>query len=136
VKLNPDVKKAWLAALRSGEYQQGKGVLRSENDRFCCLGVLCDLAARARLVTFDADNVAYVSVALPTDRSTGMLPQTVARWAGLTSDQGGVDADPRVEVPNRYTAAGGGSYRMSLSVVNDELNYDFHQIANLIEEYL
>lgn len=33
----------WLAALRSGEYKQGRGVLK-EDGRFCCLGVLCDLA--------------------------------------------------------------------------------------------
>ena len=41
-------KKKWLAALRSGEYKQGRGVLRRRRrgvDRYCCLGVLADLAA-------------------------------------------------------------------------------------------
>lgn len=32
----------WVAALRSGEYKQGHRVLRSKDDKFCCLGVLCD----------------------------------------------------------------------------------------------
>jgi len=32
---------AWIAALRSGEYQQGKSVLRRTDDTFCCLGVGC-----------------------------------------------------------------------------------------------
>jgi hypothetical protein len=44
--MNPTVKKQWLEALRSGKYQQGNGRLRSSRDgvdRFCCLGVLCDL---------------------------------------------------------------------------------------------
>ena len=33
----------WAAALRSGKYKQGQTSLRPEEDRFCCLGVLCDL---------------------------------------------------------------------------------------------
>ena len=32
----------WTAALRSGDYQQGKEYLRSD-DCFCCLGVLADI---------------------------------------------------------------------------------------------
>lgn len=35
--------KKWVAALRSGKYKQGKGVLRSEKGNYCCLGVLCDI---------------------------------------------------------------------------------------------
>ena len=31
--------KKWLEALRSGEYEQGKGFLKTE-DGYCCLGVL------------------------------------------------------------------------------------------------
>lgn len=33
----------WLAALRSGSYQQGRDHLRDLDDNFCCLGVACDL---------------------------------------------------------------------------------------------
>lgn len=39
----------WLEALRSGigpsgtVYQQGTGVLKSTDNKFCCLGVLCDI---------------------------------------------------------------------------------------------
>lgn len=40
--MNQEVKEKWVRALRSGEYKQGGGVLRS-GDRFCCLGVLCDI---------------------------------------------------------------------------------------------
>ena len=40
--MKPEIKAKWVAALRSGEYQQGVGRLREEN-QFCCLGVLCDL---------------------------------------------------------------------------------------------
>ena len=40
--MDKKIKKKWLKALRSGKYKQGMGTLRIE-DRFCCLGVLCDL---------------------------------------------------------------------------------------------
>ena len=40
--MTPEFKAQWIAALRSGKYEQGKGRLR-EGDKFCCLGVACDL---------------------------------------------------------------------------------------------
>lgn len=43
MSMNPEIKAKWLAALRSGEYQQGRGCLRrgsKEFPQFCCLGVL------------------------------------------------------------------------------------------------
>lgn len=44
-KLPEDFKKKWVAALRSGEYKQGKGTLyRENNDTHCCLGVACRIA--------------------------------------------------------------------------------------------
>jgi hypothetical protein len=36
------LQKRWLEALRSGEYKQGRRVLR-KLDTYCCLGVLCNL---------------------------------------------------------------------------------------------
>jgi hypothetical protein len=42
-RLSPEFKAKWLAALRSGKYEQGRGFLRSENDCYCCLGVALDL---------------------------------------------------------------------------------------------
>lgn len=38
--MNADLKAAWIAALRSGDYQQTTGILR-DKDGFCCLGVAC-----------------------------------------------------------------------------------------------
>lgn len=40
--MNDNLKKL-VTALRSGEYQQGRMVLRTYNDKFCCLGVATDL---------------------------------------------------------------------------------------------
>lgn len=44
MSMDPEVRAKWTAALRSGEYEQGTGTLRDANDRYCCLGVLCDVA--------------------------------------------------------------------------------------------
>lgn len=38
-ELGPN-QKAWIAALRSGEYKQGRRML-VEDDKYCCLGVGC-----------------------------------------------------------------------------------------------
>ena len=40
--MKAQLKKKWMAALRSGKYQQGKGHLKKDG-KFCCLGVLRDI---------------------------------------------------------------------------------------------
>lgn len=45
--MDKKLKKEWVKALRSGDYQQGKSRLCTETKdgpKFCCLGVLCDIA--------------------------------------------------------------------------------------------
>jgi hypothetical protein len=45
--MNEEIKEKWIKKLESGEYPQGQGGLRIENesgrDKFCCLGVLADI---------------------------------------------------------------------------------------------
>jgi len=41
--MNTAIKTKWVKALRSGKYEQGQASLRSKLNRFCCLGVLCDI---------------------------------------------------------------------------------------------
>lgn len=38
-----DYKDKWIAALRSGEYEQGRDVLCDRYGHYCCLGVLAEL---------------------------------------------------------------------------------------------
>lgn len=45
------IKQLWLVALRSGKYEQGKRFLRA-GEQYCCLGVLCDLAATEKVDTW------------------------------------------------------------------------------------
>lgn len=44
--MNQEMKTKWIAALESGEYDQGTQFLRRVENKFCCLGVLCDLDAK------------------------------------------------------------------------------------------
>ncbi len=41
--MDQEVKAKWIAALKSGKYKQGRDRLRGPKDKFCCLGVLCDV---------------------------------------------------------------------------------------------
>ena len=46
MKLTQELKDQWIAALKSGKYIQGSSRLRTytySGDKFCCLGVLCDV---------------------------------------------------------------------------------------------
>ena len=45
--MNKELKAKWIAALRSGEYPQTRQALRDDQG-FCCLGVLCEVAGIPR----------------------------------------------------------------------------------------
>lgn len=77
-KMNKEVKRAWVASLRSGYYRQGYLCLRNDDDAFCCLGVLCNVHARnnpefAKTQTNPEDY----------DNHSGMPSPMVLAWAGL-----------------------------------------------------
>lgn len=42
--MDKDLKKKWVKAPRSGKYKQGFRCLRTDDGRYCCLGVLCKVA--------------------------------------------------------------------------------------------
>lgn len=106
------IKRAWTEALRSDRYPQGRGVLR-DGDRFCVLGVLCDLAVRAGVIeqTTAASGVTAYAGRIST------LPPDVARWAGI-KDGGIVKRD-----------------RVSIAHLNDE-GATFALLADVIERQL
>lgn len=100
--MNREVGDRWLAALRSGDYVQGAGKLHQfelvdggdegeERHRFCCLGVLCDLAYRDGAVT----RTRTAHVFLYGDVGEGdVLPPEVRVWAGLRENDPVVDEVP------------------------------------------
>lgn len=82
--MNPDVKSKWIAALTSGEFQQGRTVLRSTKNEYCCLGVLCELHRR------DTDGIAWTpeTTNYKYHGCKGIPPDSVFDWAGLTTGSG------------------------------------------------
>ncbi len=123
--MNPEIKDAWITALRSGEFQQGTGALHvgshgSVPEQFCCLGVLCELATRAGVVgspQLQADGRYSYGPLL----HAAYLPPEIAAWAGL--DDNALPRNPKL----RDTT--------TLSQHNDA-GKTFEQIADIIEEQL
>jgi hypothetical protein len=107
--MDAEWKRKWVEALRSGKYKQGKHQL-TDGDTFCCLGVLTDLYIKENGYAWGSD---YVG-SWPKD---GCLSYKVSCGVGLD------EYDPGVK--------GRG-----LSSWNDDIGYDFNQIADLIEKHL
>lgn len=118
-------RKTWAAALRSGKYLQGKNTLHmidaEGNDRFCCLGVACELAVAAGIIApaepLDQPARADGSRVLLYDGEGGILPTRVCQWLGLPDPRGLTSYSPRA----------------SLTALNDEEDWTFEQIAELID---
>lgn len=121
--MNPDVKAKWLEALRSGEYKQAEGVLRTRDDGYCCLGVLCQIASDEGVVPQPeqlphAGNYHWTG----SNGVTGYmyLIPAVMEWAGIDSHTGVIET---------------GDNYLSLSQMNDD-GATFEAIADVIEQNL
>jgi hypothetical protein len=83
MKMDSAMKARWVAALRSGEYQQADGCLRTADRRYCCLGVLCEISGDG---AWEEDGtVSYYNVA--GQPSNSHLPSEMNRKCGITTGQ-------------------------------------------------
>jgi hypothetical protein len=84
--MNPEVKAKWLQALRSGEYKQCEGKLKSQYEdgtcAYCCLGVLSDIHAKETEQGDWVDGAIYRDST--GDTEMGVLTKGVRVWAGLS----------------------------------------------------
>ncbi len=106
----------WVAALRSGTYQQGQEELRRSyaysvgDDNYCCLGVLCDISGMGHWVPLSNGEYLYNELGSTNEGTAGTeAPSGVARLAGITYDQ------------DKFVS------------MNDENELSFNQIADYIE---
>lgn len=115
--MKTEIKEKWVAALRSGKYKQGRQLLRNlEEDSWCCLGVLCDLAIKDGLnLKVEVGRGEWTKGASYNGRSS-FLPWEVIEWAGLDSSIPGIE-------------------RTNLVEMNDG-GVDFTEIADAIERNL
>ena len=117
----------WIAALRSHEYNQGVSRLRML-DRFCCLGVACDILVKNGKGHW-TDNYYHTGKAAyfaegETWASTAVLPESVADWLGM-SDDGQFE---------RLSSHGAYPTSDALTDLNDD-GLTFPQIADVIEYF-
>ena len=111
----------WVAALRSGKYNQGRNELLAYQNgvpMFCPLGVACDVY---RIETgdgiwqqFDGWPNRRTFIDGAGERRVGFLPDSVTAWLGLDNN------------------SGGNCFR-SIPALNDQEGLTFDEIASFIE---
>jgi hypothetical protein len=109
----------WTRALKSGQYAQGKGVMRGV-DGYCCLGVAMDIAFANGCQPTDTDNWG----------ASSQLPYNVADWYGLPR---GDQSDPRLYTVGadrtrplgRQRASGLNDSKVPFSDIADRIIYTY-----------
>lgn len=126
--MKTEIKKKWLAALRSGKYQQGEFALRKveltedeegnfveAGEKFCCLGVLCDIVEPKKWEKYDEED-----------------------WTNGNEDGPGFPRDELMEklgLNKPVSRSGKETLAEKLACMNDE-GKSFKVIANWIEKKL
>ena len=111
----------WIKRLRSGEYLQGRSVLKQdENDKclHCCLGVLCEMYVEAHpeanwQLAVGNSHARYYKLCGIEMPEAAVLPREVIEWSGMDSTTGLFESS-------------------SLAQINDK-GYTFEMIADIIE---
>jgi len=88
--MDNDLKQKWVNALRSGNYTQGRRVLRTADNEYCCLGVLCDVTDQSKWVLPDIGKFyawdGYIGLP-PISWDSDMLDSKMFVLANLNDDQ-------------------------------------------------
>lgn len=113
--MKKEVMELWVAALRSGKYEQGREFLRSLDNKFCCLGVLCDVLKEPAAKSLIKSMACY---AYGHTGNTGVLPFEVMNVSGMGDSTGTI----------KFKKG-----RVSLVDLNDGRRRSFKQIATYIE---
>src|SRR6478609_3745372 len=133
----------WLAALRSGEYQQGQGQLNCDNT-YCCLGVACDIAVKEGMGRWQKGSGDYIKHYVDElmdsthdflDRSnSGVLTRGLAQFLGM--GETGEFEIQRVDDESKCGHGEGESRDLEhwLTTLNDN-GFTFSQIADIIEYF-
>jgi hypothetical protein len=133
--MNQEVKTKWVAALRSGEFEQNKGALtNADRTKHCCLGVLCEIAVREGIIPGPIRKGMQGSLTFhygqEVDGTGGdafVLPYAVQVWAAIDA----LPKGPRLV---------GSDVTYTLATYNDGSDdirrHTFNEIADVIEENL
>jgi hypothetical protein len=127
--MNENVKKL-TTALRSGKYKQIKKQLCNEAG-YCCLGVACEVfmenggeldkkSTDYRAMSFAEVKTGKIEVykEFTYNGERTALPEEVRKWLGF----------------HTYIGRFGDDVKDSLAYLNDNMDYDFNMIADVIEK--
>jgi len=130
--MSKELIKTWVEALRSGKYEQGTFVLRSKDDKFCCLGVLCDVVKDLVGLDWEKNTSTYII-----GNSEAILPLSVVNCLGDV-----IAHDERILIPKTNSKL--QEYlgdkidaiikQTTLVALNDYYHLSFDQIADVLEE--
>jgi hypothetical protein len=128
--MNQEYKTEWLAALRSGEYDQGKFKLKHKDNTFCCLGVLCDLYLNKNNLTWEdfPKNVTGENSEIFFKRFNEFdyLPLSLEKELGINK-QGKFPFGKPMSTPD-------GQLFDNLADLNDSQIFNFSEFADIIEK--
>jgi len=114
------IAKKWCEELRSRKYKQGKRRLR-QGEKFCCLGVLCDLAVKAGLGEWKGGEYRHTAGEHDGVSCAVGLVAGVRHWSGVQTYDG--------------AAGNGAAGYASLARMNDR-GVGFPEIADFIEAHV
>lgn len=122
--VNKERVRKFVAALRSGKFQQGAEYLGlhhtyTDKDTYCCLGVACEVAIAEGLKLEKVGN----RNAYEYNGERYGLPGAVMYWYGFSTPN-----------PAFSDKTGFGLYPANATVANDIKHYDFYKIADLFEQ--
>lgn len=144
------IMRRWVKDLRSKKYRQARGSLRATDsrgrltNRFCCLGVLCNLYAKEHpkaqwqrsLEAAAEDCSAFVTGSDVSDTNTAVLPPAVMRWAGIKTARGQFSLTKNVRKRDlKRSSLADFECAVTLTQLNDHDKWDFKQIARFVEKH-
>lgn len=120
-----EARRAWIKALRSGDYRQAREALRTSSESgdvvgYCCLGVACDLYSTLVDGEWNHDDFIYPDPDAEPDGETingvrrletDIVYSAISSWLGLTNGE-----------------------EKNLIKMNDEDECTFEEIADFLEE--
>ena len=138
-KLNPERKRIWVAALRSGKFRQTVGKL-ADAAGYCCYGVACVLSGVRKEFNITRDRYLFGEPESNNQRWEHM-PPSVSAWLGIPPNDynGGrllipaLDTD-REELLSHVVNLDGARYYYADNL--NDAQFTFEEIATLIEERL
>ncbi|KKL94045.1 hypothetical protein LCGC14_1868600 [marine sediment metagenome] len=115
--MDQKVKQLWVAALRSGKYQQGVDKLRKD-DSYCVLGVLCDQFPGGEWVEDRRECEYGFRVSMTEGIISYCLPDAIVKWAQVDDSLPGIQVNRDIHI--------------NLSSLNDG-DMPFYQLADCID---